>query len=826
MSLIDDARLGLRLLVRDPAFSVVAILTLALGIGANTALYSVVDGVLLRPAPVPEIGRVAMLWETDRNSGTTREPASVPDFLDYAARSRSFEGLAAFAAGDVGLVPPQGDPVRLAGLQVTGRFFPLLGIEPLLGRVFTPAEDEPGTAPVALISESLWERLAHRDPAILGTVLPLDDAGRPIVVGVVPDRARFGIRQILAASAYAAGTADGGAGGDVDVWTPLQADPQRLPRETHPILLFGRLAPGVPMRQAGDEAAAIAADLERQYPVNAGRGAFVEPLGDVIFRPVRPALLMLLGAVGMVLATACVNVANLLLARGTARAREMAVRAALGAERGRLARQFLVENLILTGIAAAAGVLLAAFGTEMLIALAPADIPRIREISLNPRVLAVTTGVALLSALFFSMVPMLQVRFLDLLSALRTAGTQSAGGGRGERLRSAMVVAQTALGVVLVIGAGLLVKSFWRLSLVDPGFRAQGVLKADLTLPPSRYPASPRTWPDFREMHTFNDALLNRVTALPGVASAALVGEHPLDPGFTNSFVVVGREAEARAWPEISVRRVSPGYFPTVGLPLVRGRLFDDRDGTRSRPAALLNEAAARRFFAQREPIGERIRMWGAERTVVGIVADERTHGLGAPAPISLYLPLAQAPSFGGQEVLLARTAADPADLAPAVRRSVREIDPSLALAGVEPLETTVERSLRQRRFTLLLLSTFAAVAMSLAAVGLYGVLSYAVARRTREIGIRMALGASPRMVRRLVLRRGLTLGLLGLVAGVPAAFAFSLLLRNLLFGVAPSDPGIYLSVSGLLLAVALVAAGLPARRATRIDPNTALHSE
>jgi putative ABC transport system permease protein len=554
---------------------------------------------------------------------------------------------------------------------------------------------------------------------------------------------------------------------------------------------------------------------------------FVEPLGDVIFGPVRPALFTLLAAVGVMLVIACVNIASLLLARGASRVREVGVSAALGASRWRVARQFLIEGLLLTLVAAAAGVLLAVVGLRVLVAMAPPDTPRLAEITIDLPVLAATLGVSFVVGLVFGMVPTLQAWHLDLQGALKGAGDSRSSSGRAHgRAQGGLVVAEVGLAVVLLAAGGLLLRSFWNLQAVDPGFRAGGLLKAEYQLPAARYPADFKRWPDFKEMHAFTEGVQRRVSALPGVESVAVAGEHPLDPGFTNSFVVVGREAEAENWPEIAVRRVTSGYFRTVGLALVRGRLIDDRDATRAAPVLLVSEAAARRFFEGRDPLGAQIRLWGAARTVVGVVADQRFRGVGAPAPMAVYAPLAQTPSVSGAGVLLVRTSGDPSAMSAAVRGAIRDQDPGLAVFGVEPLDRTLARSMSRPRFTVILLGSFAALAVLLAAIGVHGLLAWGVARRHREFGVRIALGASAGSVRRSVIREGLGLTLLGLAFGIPAAVAVSRALRSLLFGIGPTDPLTYAVVAITFLTVAIVASGAPARRATMVDPILALRSE
>ena len=810
---------------KDRSFTAIAILTLALGMGANTAIFSAVDGVLLRPAPIADLRQLAMIWETDRNTGTVREPASLPDYVDFQQRSRRFQSLAAFGASDVTLLPRSREPLRLPALTITRSFLPLVGLQPIAGRNFTRGEAEVNGPAAVLISESLWERLFGRDTVALGSTLRIDDRPRTIV-GVVPDVTDFGVLQVLSAGAYSRGFADRGDRARVQIWMPLEPGAPEMPRSTHPIFVIGRLAAGTTIQMAQQEMSTIASDLERTYRENAGRGAHVEGMADVVFGPFRPAFLVLLGAVALVLLITCVNVANLLLARGSGRARDVAVRTALGAGIGRLARQYLVESCLLTGAATLLGVALAFGGLRAIVAAAPADIPRLEAVHVDLRVLAVAIGVAAVVAIAFGIIPLLQARRVDVLESLKAGGLSGSMTRERARLRRALVIAEFALASLLVVGAGLLMRSFWNLQQVDPGFQTAGVLKAEYQLPASRYPVDFRQWPNFKEMHAFTAAVLQRASALAGVESAAIAGSHPLDPGFTNSFVVVGRETEARQWPEISVRRVTPGYFQTVGLTLVRGRLLRDADRTDAAPVALVNQAAVERFFREREPLGARIAFWGSARTIVGIVANEKFQGVTAASPIAVYAPLAQAPSANGSGVLLLKGRGDLAPLAAAARRIVAEVDPQVALFGVEPLEDTMARSLSRQRFTMLLLGLFAALALLLAVVGIHGVLTYGLAQRRREIAIRLALGERPERVRRSIVREAFGLGLAGLGAGLLGAWTLTRLLSSLLFGLTPTDPATYASVPVFLLLVALAASYVPARRAARIEPAVALKAE
>jgi predicted permease len=817
----QDIRYAIRLLGRSPGFAAAAILTLMLGIGMTSAIFSVVDAVLLRPVSIPDADRIVMVWETDRDTGTSHEPGAWPDFIDFEQRSRRIDTFAGVIAGETTMTPDTGEPARLASMYVTRNFLPLMGVAPIVGRSFTREDESLAAPPIVLISERLWDRLFTRDPHVVGRTLRLDDRIRTIA-GVVRDGADFGVLQVLAAADYSRGFVDRDARSIVDIWAPLQPNPQRLVRDTHPLIMMGRLAAGASLDSAQEELAAIAADLERAYPSNKARGVHLEPLQRVIFGRTRPALLVLLAAVGVVLVIACVNVANLLLARGTTRQREVAVRSAIGADTRQLARQFVVENLLLTIIASVLGIALALLVTRTLVALAPPEVPRILTVAVNGRVLSLALGISTVVGFAFGFVPLIQSRRTDLQAALNADDTRGVAGGRRSHLtRSALVVAEIALAVVLVIGAGLLIKSFWRLQQVNPGFDPSGVLKAEFQLP-ARYATVADRWPNLPAVHRFNGALLTRAAALPGVEQVALASSHPLNPGFTNSFVIVGREDESRDLPEITMRHVTPGYFQTLRVPLVKGRFLRDSDATDAPAVVVINEAAARRLFADRDPLGQQIAFWDVRWTIVGVAGDEKFHGLTEASPIAAYLSLAQAPSRSG-ETLLVRTAGNPGILATTVRAAITEIDPSLAVFGLEPLSRTLAESIGTARFLMLLLLLFAALALVLAAVGIHGVLSYTVAERTREIGIRVALGASPRAVTRLVWGQGARLTLFGLAAGLLLGVGFARLLAGLLFGVAATDAATFAAVLAVLGVVGGLSAWLPVRRAVRLDPLVSL---
>jgi len=632
--------------------------------------------------------------------------------------------------------------------------------------------------------------------------------------------------QILSTAAYARSFADRGPAAHVDVWTPLRADPVALPRETHPIFMLGRLAPGTTPGAAQTELAALAADLERDFRVNRGRGANVERLSDVVFGPVRPILYLLVAAVVAVLVIACVNVANLQLARGTTRVQEVAVRAAIGAGHGRLFRQFLTESLVLTYLAAGAGLIIAFVSLKGLLALAPADVPRVSLVSLDGGVFGAALIMAAVVAITFGLIPAVQARRVNLVATLKDDGAGRGTGGRDRRrLRSALVVAELAAAVMLLSGSGLLIRSFWNLQRVAPGFQADGVLKAEFQLPVSRYRADRRQWPLAPAHEAFARTLLANAAALPGVTRVALAANHPLDPGNTNSFRIVGRETEAANWPEISVRAVSSGYLETLRLPLVKGRGFTDADALTGPPVALINEATAARFFQGRDPIGAQISFWGIPRTIVGVVGNEKIQGLSSPAPIATYISTTQAPGLLSSGVLLVRTGSDPATLSSAVRGLFRQQDPLLAVFGLEPLTGTLSRSLSQQRFAMLLVSSFAGVALLLAGIGVYGVFNYDVTVRRRELGIRLALGAARSSVMRLIVSHALWLIAIAVVVGIGAALGLSTLLSSLLFGIGARDPWTIVAVAAVLAIIAVMASALPAWRASRIEPSQTLRA-
>jgi predicted permease len=828
LDLWGDFRYAVRRARRSPGFAAAALATIALGVGLTTAVFSVVNGVLLRPLPFSEANGLMMVWQTDRSAGTIREPASVPDLFDFAERSRQIERFGAFGSYEATLQHGDGEPTRVSALAVTSDLPALFGVEPVAGRAFRPGDYLPRGPRVVLISERLWTRLFNRDRAALGDSLRIDDLPATIA-GVVPDEADFGVLQSLSSAAYARGFADRDARTRVDLWSPIQATAATAPRGQHGLMILGRLAPAATPASAQGEMTRIAAALEQEHPENDARGVFVEPLERVVLGRVRTPLTILLAAAVLVLVIAGVNVANLLLARGTTRWREIAVRTALGADMPRLVRQLLAENVLLAALGAVLGFALAYVALKAIAALAPGDIPRIADVDLDSRVLLLAALAASGVGVAFGFLPLVRVRTGAPGAMLRQTGAGAAAGGRA---RSLLVTGEVAMAVVLLTSAGLLIRSLWLMNQVDPGFEVRSVLKAEFQLPAVRYPLAfgRPALPDSAFVR-FRDDLLARVAQIPGVQAVALAGNHPLDSGFTTSFAVVGREAEARSWPELPVRAITPDYFPVLGIPLLGGRPLTAADGVssatdraRARPV-VVNQALADRFFANSNPLGQRLRFFGpVEWVIVGVVGNERFHGVRSPAPFAAYVLQDYVPA--PMLALLVRSQGDPAALARPVRAAIRELDPALAVFAMEPLGDTLSNSFSQPRFLATLLGLFAALAVTLATIGVYGVLSYAVARKTRDIGVRIAFGADTRQVLRLVAREGTALIGAGIAVGVALALLSSRWLSSLLFEVTPADP---VSLGGsviLVLTVAALATLIPARRAIRIDPLAALRQE
>jgi putative ABC transport system permease protein len=796
----QDARYSWRRLARSPGFTAVAVITLGLGIGANSAIFSVVNTVLLRPLPYAEADRLVGAFSV----ATEPMVMSGPDFMDIREQAGVFEGLAAYDT-EMRTLTGAGDAERVAVGAVTPGFFEVLRVRPVLGRTFRPEEMEPGQERVAVLSHGFWLDRFGGDPGVLGRTITLSGRDHE-VVGVAPPG--FDLPPGRAA------------------WVPMVNEGMfAAARRAMYLSVIGRLGAGVTLAEAEAEVATIAARLEAAYPeTNVGYGATVRPMRDVMVGDARTPLLVLLGAVALVLLIACANVANLLLARAASREGEFSVRAALGAGNARLVRHLLTESVMLGALGGALGLVLAVLGTRALRALGPAGIPRLDEVGVDGTVLALTAAAALLTGILFGLAPALQVARANLASSIREGG-RGAPGGRGNRLRSGLVVAQTALAVVLLVGAGLLLGSFARMVQVDPGFHSDGVLTFPLSLPETGYPED-------AQVRDFYGRFLERLETVPGVRSAdAVVPGLASGQSFSLSFTVDGREplppGESQS---LQTRVATAGYFSTAGIPVRRGRVFTEWDREDTPGVLVLNEAAVRSYFPDEDPLGQRITLgWTRDGApvggeVVGVVGDVRHFGLASEPLPEVYIAHAQVPNAGMTLVL--RTAGDPMAVAGPVRAALRELDPSLAAGTFVPLETTLARSVAQPRFYALLLGLFAALALTLAAVGILGVMSYLVAQRTREIGIRMALGADARAVHRLVIGRGMRLTIAGLALGIPATFALTRVIESQLYGIEPGDPATLTAVVILLTAVAFLSSYIPSRRATRIDPMVALRGE
>jgi len=800
----EDLRLAGRGLDRRPGFAAAVVGTLALGIGGNVALFSVVDGVLLRPLPYRQPDRLVIVWENDRLRGTQKEGASAPDYLDLREQSRSFDVMAARARIDRTLGAAS-EPVRASSARVTAGYFPLLGVRPVLGRTFVPEEDLPGADRVLLLTEGLWRGRFGADPGVVDRTVLLDGE-RTTVVGVVPDHASL------------PGLTD-------ELFEPLAFGPNDRIRGRHNLRVFARLRPEATVESAQADASAVMRRLEETYPDdNRGRGAWVRPLVNEVVGEARPALLLLFGAVALLLLMACASAANLVLTRGIARERELAIRTSLGAGPFRVFRLLLTESLLLALLGGAGGVLLAAAAVRLVRDLGPADLARLQECSVDGRALLFALGASMASALVFGALPALRGARSAPLASLKDGGRVSGTSSLG--VRRFLVAFELAATVVLVVGAGLLVRSFSNLRQVDPGYDPRNVLLAHVSLAGPGY-EFPRGWPvlGWPAFSAVAEGLRQRLEATPDVVSMAFAHQGPADAGWTTRVTVEGRPAPPPGeQDEASYRPVSPGYFRTLGVPIHRGREFGRFDGAGAPPVAVVNEAFLSRHFPQEDPLGRRIVVFGVPREVVGVAGDERFEGIeSGPAP-AMYLPIDQNPQ--PLVTLVIRTGSDPLAAIPGLRAALRATDPTLALFEVDSAEAALASSLRQRRFTLVLLGGFAAVALLLAAVGTYGVVSYAVGERTREVGVRVALGAQPRHVFGLVVRQGMVLSFAAVTAGVLGALALGRMMESLLFGVGGRDPLTLAVVAAGLLLTAFAASAAPALRAARVDPVEALRME
>ncbi len=799
-ALWQDLVHSLRRLRGGPVFTLVAVATLALGIGANSAIFSIVNAVVFRPLPFPEPDRLVEIGAV--SSGRFAAYVSPMNFLDMQAQARSFESMTAFNTTGATLTG-QGAPANLRGVQVSASFFDVFKTPPAQGRGFRVEENEPAKAQVAVIGYELWKNRFGGDPAMLGKKIRLEGELFE-VVGIAPE-----------GFSYPEG---------VELWVPLAYDANF--RTKRYLNIVGRLNHGVAPAKGSEEIATIMARLAKEYPdANEGLGGQAKPLQEFIVGDTRSGLVMLLGAVGLVLLIACVNVANLMIGRFAARESEFAVRHAMGASRSRMFRQLMTESLVLSTLGGLAGLALAAISLKSLIALGPADVARLDQAAIDPPVLWFAAIVSLITAVLFGALPALRSWRPDAL-ALREGG-RGLSGGRSARVRNSLVVGQMALAMMLLAGAGLLIRSFAQLQNVKPGFDTGNALTFSVSLPDVAYATVER-------QAAFFDELIPKLEALPGAGSAAATLGLPLNRRrFNFSFEIRDRPSLPPAQqPSMEMRPVTAGYFKTLGIPIVRGRSFEKSDVLNSPQVVIISEAAVKKYFPNENPIGRWITLgYGRSKDrpqaggeIVGVAGDVKDRGLAFEAWPEIYLPLAQLP-ISNVDVLV-RTKGDPMALAKAVETAIHELDPEMPLARVRSLDTLVAASISQPRFYALVLGFFAAVAMSLAALGIFGVMSYTVAQRSREIGVRLALGAAPSNVRSMVLRQAMTLALSGVFGGVIGALALSKSISSLLFDLSPTDPTTLGGVALLLSAVAFLASYLPAHQATRVDPLVTLRSE
>ncbi len=807
-ALIRDIRFGLRSLRQRPASTVVALVTLALGIGVNTAIFSAVDSVLLRPLPLKDPDRVVSVWEHGLRSGVDRNEMAPANYFDLRRQNQVFEEVGAFGETSKNLTGV-GEPERLDGQLVTANVFSLLGIEPAFGRTFTSDEDRPGQHRVVVLSDALWRRRFNSDREIVGRNITLD-AQSFTVIGVMPPSFFFPVRE-------------------AELWMPWAMAPEEASgRGDHYLRVLARLKPGITREQANAEVEAIAGRLASEYPrTNEGLGFFATSFHEDYVGNLRTPILILFGAVALVLLIACANVANLLLAQATTRRREIAIRIALGARRIVIVRQLLIESLLLAGGGGLLGVLGATWGVQWLSRLVPESLSKLQSVAIDARVFAFTLGVTVLTAIVFGAVPAFHASRTKPGDTLSEVGRDVAGGTSGRYVRRVLIVAEVALAVVLLVGAGLLLRSFQQLRQVNPGFRTDNVLTMRMVLPSAKY-AKPE------QRRAFYDELLRRVDELPGVDSAGMISFLPLSfSAMKFAFSVEGRASPGDMnLPLALYRVVSPDYFRAMGIPLQRGRFFESRDTADAPPVVVVNRRLADHFWPGEDPTGKRLKVGPLDSPspwamVAGVVGDVRQAGLYDEPSFELYVPYAQEwRGFVAPRDLVVHTNGDPEQLAGAVREAVWAVDKEQPVSNIRTMNQVMAGAVSRERFQTLLLALFATLALVLACVGLYGVISYAVVQRTHEIGVRMALGAQPGDVLRLVINQGMVLTLIGLAAGVGLSFAVTRVMSEMLYGVTARDPLTFAVVPVILGVIALLACYLPARRATKVDPLVALRNE
>ena len=809
--LFQDLRYAARMLVKNPGFTIVAVVTLALGIGANTAIFSVVDRVLLNRLPYTRPDRLVMVWGTNPQQDREIDLVSPADFEDWRRLNTVFEDLAASRDASYSLTG-MGEPVSIVGYRFAGNFFRVLGVNAAIGRTFAEDDDGAGSERVVVLGHKLWRRRFGGDPSVIGRSITL--SGNPYtIIGVMP--ARFAHPQT------------------VEMWAPLKLaslPPQVLAnRQRRFLRVMARLKPGVTLDQAQAEMDQIAIRLQQENPqTNAGQGVKIVSIQKEYAGDARTPLLVLLGAVGFVLLIACANIANLFLARAASRQKEIAIRLALGAARGRLIRQFLTESVLLSLIGGACGLVLTLWSTGFLVSLFPKNIanlslPHVDEIPINGRVMGFTVLLALATGIIFGLVPAIQSAKIDLNNTLKETGSNVAAGLRSGRFRGGLVVAEMALALVLLIGAGLMIKSFWRLQQADLGLDTHNVLTMEVMLPDYKYNEP-------RKRQAFLQEAMSRIENLPGVQSAGAISFLPLT-GFwgTSTFTIEGQPPPAPgAEPEADNRVVTENYFRTMGMRLLRGRAFTDQDSANAPHVAILNETAARRFFPDEDPIGKRINLGDATEPnmteIIGVVNDVKAFGLEEETHVDLYRPFVQAPF--PLIAFAVRTAGDPMSLVSAVTAEIWSVDKDQPVFKVISMEQLAAESVTLRRVSMSLVVAFAVLALVLATVGIYGVISYSVSQRTHEIGLRMALGAQGRDVLKMLIKEGLLLALIGVALGLGAGIVLTRFMASVLYGVGATDPATFILVPLLLIGVAMAACFVPARRATKVDPMVALRYE
>ena len=809
-SFLQDLKYALRGLVKNPSFAVISVAVLALGIGANTAIFSVVNAVLLRPLPFKDADKLVMVWESDQTHGIDRNLASPPALFDWRNQKAVFDDVAAWWYPQMNLTQPGTDPEQARAALVSDNFFSVLGTQPIMGRDFLSGEDKFGMPRVTIISDSLWKRKFNSDPKIMGKAIALD-GGEFTVIGVMPPGFDFP--------------------DETELWAPLGWNPSAS-RFARYLQIVARVKKDVPLKRAQAELSTLAKQREKENPqTNTNWGITVTPIRNQILGYFRPALLVLLGAVIFVLLIACANLANLLMARATAREKEVSIRMALGASRPRLVRQFLTESLMLAIAGGAFGLFLAVIGVKLLTRLSPFRIPLGSNIRTDWAVLGFTLGVSCLTGLIFGLFPALQLSGPDVNGALKEAGRDLKGSTGRNRIRDLLVISEIAITLVLLAGAGLLLRSFLKLQQVDPGFRSSSVLSFNLQTPRSKYP-------DWYRVTDFYSQLVDKISSLPRVQTVGASGSQPLQSAWRFGFMINDRSAPRPGeGPIAQYRLVSPEYFQALGIPLLRGRELSVHDDANGAGVVLINKALADLYWSDSSPVGKHITLPTAgigsiahyaphslDAEIVGIVGNEKNAGLNQPAEPALYFTNKQ---FAARTMnIVVRTSGNPVDLIDSIRSEITSMDKELPITNVKTLDQVISDSVAPSRFSTMLLGIFAVIAVTLACIGIYGVMSCGVAQRTHEIGVRMALGAQSTQVLSMVVRQGLTLVSIGIVVGLAASFGLTRLMSSLLFGISATDPATFAGISVLLIFVSLLSCLIPALRAARVDPMVALRYE